>query len=137
MNRIIHFEIHAKDMDAMQKFYNEVFDWTLQDMGTEMGDYRVITTGPMMPTEPGDVGINGGMTPRQGDLPKPTDAVNAYVCIIAVDDTDSYVEKVIRLGGTLALAAMDVPTVGRLAYCKDPEGNVFGMLTPILPATSQ
>lgn len=124
-------------MDTMQKFYNEVFGWTMQDMGSDMGNYRVITTGPMIPTGPGDAGINGGMTPRQGELPKPEDAVNAYVCIIAVSDTDSYVEKVTRLGGSIALEAMDVPGVGRLAYCKDPEGNLFGMLKPIPPTASQ
>jgi uncharacterized protein len=129
MNRIIHFEIHAKDMDAMQTFYNEVFGWTMQDMGGEMGNYRTIMTGPMA-SDAANPGINGGMTPRQGELPKEGDAVNAYVCIISVSDTDNYVEKVLRLGGSLALPSMNVPTVGRLAYCKDPEGNLFGMLTP-------
>lgn len=131
MNRIVHFEIHAKDMDLMDKFYSDVFGWSMQDMGEQMGNYRVITTGPAMPSnDPATLGINGGMTTRRGDLPKSGDAVNAYVCIIAVDDTDGYVKKVIDNGGTLALEAMEVPSVGRLAYCKDPEGNIFGMLKP-------
>lgn len=130
MNRIVHFEIHAKDMDALETFYSGVFGWTMQHFGEEMGNYRVISTGPAMP-DAKNPGINGGMTMRQGELPAGNAAVNAYVCIIGVEDTDSYVQKVIDHGGTLALAAMDVPTVGRLAYCKDPEGNIFGMLTPV------
>ena len=31
----------------------------------------------------------------------------------------------------MALDKMDVPGVGWLAYCKDPEGNIFGMLQPV------
>ncbi len=130
MNRIVHFEIHAKNMDALGKFYSEVFGWTMQDMGADMGNYRIVLTGPAMP-DVNNPGINGGMTPRQGDIPSGNEAVNAYVCIISVDDTDAYVDKVTQAGGTVALETMDVPEVGRLAYCKDPEGNLFGMLTPV------
>lgn len=25
MNRVVHFEVHAQDMDTMQRFYGEVF----------------------------------------------------------------------------------------------------------------
>ncbi len=129
MNRIVHFEIHANDMDTLQKFYSDVFGWTMQNMGSEMGNYRVITTGPAM-ADPSNPGINGGMTPRSGSLPMEGQGVNAYVCIISVDDTDAYVTKIQTAHGTLALPAMDVPGVGRLAYCKDPEGNIFGILKP-------
>jgi uncharacterized protein len=132
MNRIVHFEIHAQDMDAMQKFYSDVFGWTMQDMGGEFGNYRVITTGPAMGEQGNlqDPGINGGMTPRSGPMPSEGQGVNAYVCIVGVDNTDAYVTKIQKAGGTLAVAAMEVPGVGRLAYCKDPEGNLFGILQP-------
>ena len=33
-------------------------------------------------------------------------------------------------GGTVALAKMPIPGVGWLAYCKDTEGNIFGMMQP-------
>jgi predicted enzyme related to lactoylglutathione lyase len=124
MNRIVHFEIHAQDMDRMEKFYSDCFGWTFQHMGDDMGNYRVIVTGE------GDRGINGGMTSRKGDLPKPGDAVNAYICIISVENIDEAIGKVQTAGGIEALAKMDVPHVGKLAYYKDPEGNIFGMLEP-------
>ncbi len=132
MNRLVHFEIHAKDMDKTQKFYEEVFGWTFQNMGEQMGNYRLIITGK---DEPGAQwpGINGGMTMRQGDLPKPGDAVNAYVCVMSVDNIDETIAKINNAGGTLALEKMDVPTVGMLAYYKDPEGNLFGILQPTPP----
>ena len=35
-----------------------------------------------------------------------------------------------KAGGTVALEKMEVPGVGLLAYRKDPEGNIFGVLQP-------
>jgi len=131
MNRIVHFEIHAKDQDAAQKFYTEVFGWEIKDMGAEMGNYRLITTGKDAPDAKWP-GINGGMNPRQGDLPAAGAPVNAFVCTISVEDIDASIEKVKKAGGSIALDKMDVPTVGSLAYCKDPEGNLFGMLQPTM-----
>lgn len=129
MNRIVHFEIHAKDMDRMQQFYQDVFGWEFQNMGAAMGNYRVIMTGPSS-FDNNAPGINGGMTLRKGDLPKPGDAVNAYVCIVGVDNIDTYIDKAEKAGAQVALAKMDVPHVGKLAYYRDPEENIFGIIEP-------
>jgi predicted enzyme related to lactoylglutathione lyase len=40
MNRIVHFEIHAKYLDKAQRFYQDVFGWDIKDMGPQMGNYR-------------------------------------------------------------------------------------------------
>jgi predicted enzyme related to lactoylglutathione lyase len=45
-----------------------------------------------------------------------------------VPNLDTYVDKAMKAGATIALPKMAVPTVGWLAYCKDTEGNIFGML---------
>ena len=129
MNRVVHFEIHAKDQDAAQKFYSDVFGWEIKDMGPAMGNYRLITTGKDADAAKWP-GINGGMNPRKGELPAEGAPVNAFVCTISVDDIDAYIEKVKKAGGSIALDKMDVPTVGKLAYCKDLDGNIFGMLQP-------
>jgi predicted enzyme related to lactoylglutathione lyase len=126
MNRIVHFEIHAKDQDKLQKFYQDVFGWDIKDMGKEFGGYRLVTTGP--DTEPG---INGGMNPRQGESPKDGAPVNAFVCTIQVPNIDETLAKIEKAGGTVATEKMDVPGVGTLAYRKDPDGNLFGVLQPV------
>jgi predicted enzyme related to lactoylglutathione lyase len=33
MNRVVHFEIHASDVEKMKKFYTDVFGWEMQQMG--------------------------------------------------------------------------------------------------------
>lgn len=131
MNRVVHFEIHAKNGELLQKFYEDAFGWKMQQMGPDMGNYIVVTTGGMSePEKPETWGINGGITPREGSVPMEGQPVNAFVCIIGVNNIDEAIEKVKAGNGMIALDKMDVPTVGKLAYAKDPEGNLFGMLEP-------
>ena len=137
MNRVVHFEIHASNVEKSKKFYTDVFGWEMQQMGSEFQNYVVIKNGPGMDELDKlakDPGINGGMMERKGPAPTDGQAVNAFVCIIGVDDIDTYYEKAKAAGGSVALEKMDVPGVGKLAYFKDPDGNLFGMLQPIAPA---
>jgi predicted enzyme related to lactoylglutathione lyase len=129
MNRVVHFEIHATDLDRTQKFYHEVFGWVITDMGPQMGNFRVVVTGKDNEGSQWN-GINGGITPRRGEAPKGGEPVNAYVCTIEVEDIDLTLEKIAKAGGTVATDKMEVPGVGLLAYRKDPEGNIFGVLQP-------
>jgi predicted enzyme related to lactoylglutathione lyase len=125
MNRVVHFEIHGKDLNKLQKFYQDVFGWDIKDMGPAMGNYRLVMTGTSEP------GINGGMNERRGALPADGAPVNAYVCTIGVEDIDATLEKIAQAGGTVATEKMEIPGgVGMLAYRKDPEGNIFGVLQP-------
>lgn len=130
MNRVVHFEIHASDLNKMQKFYQTVFGWDIEDLGPQMGNYRTVTTGKNEPDSQWG-GINGGITPRRGDGPKGGEPVNAFVCTIEVENIDETLNKIEKSGGTLATDKMDVPGVGILAYRKDPEGNIFGILQPV------
>lgn len=129
MNRVVHFEIHAKDPAKMQQFYQAVFGWKITDLGPQMGGYRMVETGESTPGEKWP-GINGGITPRHGDIATDGQPVNAFVCTISVDGPDTYIEKVGAAGGVITVDKMDVPGVGWLVYCKDIEGNIFGMLQP-------
>ncbi len=121
MPRPVHFEIHAGNPQRAIAFYTSLFGWQFSQWGTE--PYWLIRTG-----EPGTPGIDGGLMPRRGDAPAEMAAVNAFVCTVDVADLDAAVQKVTASGGTIALPRMPVPTVGWLAYGKDPEGNLFGMM---------
>ncbi|HEY4520827.1 MAG TPA: VOC family protein [Candidatus Paceibacterota bacterium] len=136
MNRVVHFEIHASDVEKLKKFYSDVFGWEMQRMGAEYGNYVLVMTGPG-PDEMvkggvkmEDMGINGGMMMR--NAPKAPEGVgpNAFVCIVGVDDIDAYIEKAKKAGGTMHMEKMDVPHVGQLAYFTDPDGNLFGIIEP-------
>jgi hypothetical protein len=47
---------------------------------------------------------------------------------IGVDDTDACYAKAQELGAETIVEPMDVPTVGRFAILKDPQGAVFGII---------
>lgn len=124
MHRPIHFEIHAEDLDRAQTFYETVLGWTFASWGD--GSYRVITTGPEDAP-----GINGGMIRRMGTVDRAApDPVIAFVCTVDVEDVDAYVAKALNAGGIIAVPKMAVPGVGWLAYVKDTEGNILGMMKP-------
>lgn len=116
MPRPIHFEIHADDMARARAFYEGLFGWTFTEYMPDF--YSLIKTGE------GEPGIDGGMVKRQGGS---GDKVIAFVCTIGVDDVDAARDKVLELGGTIALEKHAVPNVGWNVYGKDTEGNIFGM----------
>lgn len=122
MPRVIHFEIHADDPERAAAFYQSVFGWTARKWEGPM-DYWVLTTG-----DAAAPGINGGLLRRRGAAPADGAAVNAFVCTIDVPSVDEYVGKATAAGGSIALPKMAVPGVGWLAYFKDTEGNIVGML---------
>jgi predicted enzyme related to lactoylglutathione lyase len=129
MSKVVHFEIHAKDQVKMQKFYEEAFGWKFTNMGPKMGNYLVIETG-----KKADIGIGGGMNSVPTHTVKDGEPINAFVSIIGVEDIVESVEKVKTAGGKVVEEIIDMPTVGKIAYCKDPEGNLFGIIEPVMPA---
>ncbi len=139
MNRVVHFEIQADDLDRAQKFYESCFGWKFQAMGEELGNYRVIMTGPGpeaigQPLTEENVGINGGMMKRDAPLCADGHSPNAFTSIIGVADIGESIRKINAAGGVPQTEKMDVPGVGKLRYYKDTEGNIFGIIEPAMPA---
>lgn len=122
MSRVVHFEIHASNPEALIAYYTGLFGWNFHKWDGPM-DFWMITTGPA--EEPG---INGGLIRRHGGPPVGMQAVNAYVCTVGVDSVDASLARAVELGGVVALPKMAVPGVGWLAYAKDSDGNIFGMM---------
>ena len=118
MNRVIHFEIHADNPQRAITFYNKVFSWEFTNWGGN--DYWLIKTGP--DNEPG---INGGLIKRREEIDG--QAVIAYVCTIGVDSVDETSKMVVSNQGKIVVPKMPIPGVGWLIYCKDTEGNIFGI----------
>ena len=120
MNRVVHFEIHAESPDRAVKFYSEVFGWKFHKWDGPM-EYWMITTG-----EDDSPGINGGMMRRQGTIDG--EAVIAYVCTIEVENVDEMTAAVTKNGGKTVVPKTAIPGIGWSVYCKDTEGNIFGMM---------
>lgn len=127
MDRVVHFEIPADNLERAKKFYSENFGWKLNQLGPEMGNYVLVHTGPTdeqgMPQD--RAFINGGLMSRDPSARSP-------VLVIAVADADQTVEKVTKSGGRLVGEILDIPDVGRYARVQDSEGNVIGVIKPAM-----
>lgn len=134
MPRVVHFEIHADNTNRCVSFYKGVFGWEItkwESPDPEIEYWLVMTV------EEGDKvnipgkeahGIDGAIIKRNGPAPQEGQPTNSYVCTIDVPDVDVYIRKVQDMGGSVTVPKMSVPKVGYLAYCKDTEGNIFGLM---------
>jgi predicted enzyme related to lactoylglutathione lyase len=122
---IVHFEIPAKDVEKMRKFYSGLFGWKIEKAPGPI-PYWTIETVPidknMTPLKPG---VNGGMYEKDSMEQRP-------VNYISVDSIDEYIKKIQASGGKIVQEKQEVQGVGWIAVALDPEGNQFAMLQPIL-----
>jgi predicted enzyme related to lactoylglutathione lyase len=124
MPRPVHFEIHSADPEAAAAFYTAVFGWKISKWDGPV-EYWLVQTGEEAR------GIDGGIVRRQGDAPATGAAVNAYVCTIGVESLDETLTSITGHGGQIAVAKHEIPGIGMLAYVKDRDGNIFGVMQPI------
>jgi predicted enzyme related to lactoylglutathione lyase len=102
-------------------FYRRVCNWTIEKWEGPL-DYWIITAGPEE-----ERGINGAIARTQDisasapiiTLNRPRNAILAWV-------TDA--------GGKVIHEKRAIPGMGYHAYCKDPEGTVFGVMKNELSA---
>jgi len=127
MNPVVHFEMPYDNRVRMAKFYESAFGWQTQMLGEDMGNYVLATTtetGQSGPIKPG--AINGGFFPKKPDWPAQYPSV-----VIAVDDINESIKKVIGAGGTVLGEPLGIPGVGQYVSFTDTEGNRGSMLQPI------
>lgn len=94
------------------KFYTEVFGWKVEKWGPV--DYWLVQTGD-------GPGIDGALKMRDRPNESATNTVE-------VPSLEVYMEKVAKKGGEVISEKMTIPGVGYFAYCRDIEGNVFGIM---------
>jgi len=115
MPRVVHFEIPAADPERATAFWGNVFGWKSQKWEGP-ADYWMITTG-----EDSQPGINGGLMRKHHEGQPVTNTLD-------VPSVDEYAAKIEQAGGQIVVPKMPVPGVGWLAYFKDTEGNIFGIM---------
>lgn len=131
---IVHFEIHVNDFERAMTFYREVLGWAFKTY--EELDYTVVFPWGEVTEGPAAVGINGGLVLRadpnaSGHPGEP----NAFVCTVSVDDLDDVLARVEAYGGEIHMDATPMPGVGTIAYVRDNDANLFGLLQPEMTST--
>ena len=110
---VVHVEILGADAPRLQKFYGDLFGWsvTLNPIG-----YGYVPVEPKAPVK-----LTGGI----GQSPQRQPLVIFYV---KVADAAETLKRAEQLGGRVVMPPTDVPGGITFARFADPEGNVVGLV---------
>jgi predicted enzyme related to lactoylglutathione lyase len=123
MLKVVHFEILVLDPKKVGDFYNNVFWWEIKKWeweGVDMEYWMVMTWPKEAPW------IGGGLMMRTKKIE--SGSPSAFVCTIDVPDIDLYIKKVTDNWWIIDIPKMEIAKVGQMAYCKDPEWNMFWII---------
>jgi len=116
---IVHFEIPAKDVKKLMKFYSDLFGWKIEKV--QWLDYWLVETVPVNKQgQPIRQGVNGGMYRKENGDMRPFNYIN-------VESVDEYIKKLKSLGGKIIVPKQEIQEIGWTAVAVDPEGNCFGL----------
>lgn len=127
---VVHFQVCAKDRDAMSAFYRDVFWWRISFTHLTSVEADVSGVYPYIEAEEG--GITGGIV-------QDTTGRGGAVLVVDVDDIEATLRRVEELGGRRRFPTMpaeDMSLTGvdgeervfALAEFEDPEGNVVQVI---------
>ncbi len=107
-------DLGSSDPEKAQQFYTTLFGWRAE--ATKVGEHDYTTL--VANGQP-----HGGLWP-------PSDAPDAWVGHVLVDDVDATADRAKAAGGSVLTGPMDVPDGGRFAIISDPQGAVFSAYKP-------
>lgn len=128
MNPVVHFEMPAENRKRIAEFYTKAFGWQTQQLGSDMGEYVLVTTTESEETGRPKMGgaINGGFYQMTDDP-----VSNHPSVVIAVDDINDSILKIKTGGGKVLGEPMMIPGIGEFASFNDTEGNRVSILQPL------
>lgn len=123
----IWYELASRDAEAARAFYAAVVGWRIEDRPPGPMDYRMISVA-------GDGNV-GGLAGLSAGTP-PAAATPGWRLYIGVDDVDATAAAIVDNGGSILIAPVDLPGVGRLAFAADPGGATFFVMRGASDGTS-
>ena len=108
--KIIHVEVTGKDGAKLQKFYSDVFGWTLDT--NNPGGYGMERQGEMT------AGIGAAQDGGAGN-------VTFYV---HADNPQATLDQVVAKGGQVIMPLTEVAPETKIALFADPEGHIVGLM---------
>lgn len=123
-NQLMHFVIHADDIDRARKFYGGVFGWGFEGFGgVPMTDFCM-----MRDSAGKELAPLGAMQIRKYNVAGKE--IYGFECTIQVKDLDAITKAVIAQGGKIVMPRCAVPGVGWLIKFLDTEGNFACAMQP-------
>ncbi len=114
-HKIIHFEIPAEDPKKAMKFYSDTLGWSFS---TWEGPIPYWFTKSGTKSAPG---IEGAIAKKESED-------DIIVNTIGVANIDEVIKKIKKHGGTITNPKHAIPGEGWIAYFKDLDGNLLGIM---------
>ena len=108
---VVHVEVTGKDGEALQKFYKDVFGWSLDT--NNPGGYGMYRQGD---------GLTGGIGATQDG------SAGNVTFYVHTDDPQSILDKAAASGGTIVMPLTQVAPETTIALFADPERHVVGIM---------
>ncbi|HVM99496.1 MAG TPA: VOC family protein [Caulobacteraceae bacterium] len=118
-----HISINADDVPRALKFYESVFGWSWRNWGPP--DFHLTD----------DAGVGCSLQGRREIVPGAV--MLGAEATMAVDDVAATWTEIEAAGGKIVGGPYDIPTVGRLIWFEDTEGNIAGAMRYDAAATER
>ena len=115
---VVHFEIAGKDGPALQRYYAELFGWSI-DANNPMG-YGVVAREDNLNRD--GIGIGGGIS--QG----PDGYAGHVTFYVEVPDVEATLAQAERMGGSRMMGPEEVMQGLEIGLFLDPEGHTIGVI---------
>jgi len=112
--KVVWHDCMTPDVDKSVDFYTKLFGWTTEDWkaSPDSPNYKVVKNGEQP--------IGGFMA-----LDPSTGAPPHWFSYVAVDSVEEALKRAESSGGSVAVPATEIPTIGKFAVIKDPTGGVI------------
>jgi predicted enzyme related to lactoylglutathione lyase len=110
-------ELATSDLGAVRPFYARLFGWRFEKSPVPDMPYTIALIGDERVC---------GLYEMTGDMW--TGVPSHWMTYFAVDDCDERASWASGNGATVVVPPSDIPTVGRYAVIKDPQGGVFSII---------
>ena len=115
-NPVVWFEIYVQDMERAKRFYEEVFQFTLQKLpGTDLEMWA-------FPSDMSATGAAGSLVKMQG-VPSGGSTLVYFAC----EDCAVEEARVAKAGGRIDKKKMSIGQYGFISLLVDTEGNMVGL----------
>ena len=112
MSKVVHFEIHSKNIDKAKDFFSKVFDWNFDRWGGPKNYWL----------------LNTPESELKATIIEAVDDLQGVINTVEVSSVDDTLKKVESNGGKVLVKKTAVESTGFIAYFSDVDGNVFGIV---------
>ncbi len=118
MAHVAHFSINANDMERAKAFYADAFGWSYQAYGPP-GFY-------MIEGAAGPGNMLASLQKRRDIVPGKS--IFGLECTLSVENSEKAEAAIKKAGGKIVMPRAVLPSIGKLFFFEDPEGNIIGAM---------